>query len=49
MGLLKGVDEVVRMGTGEGRREGEEREIREVVLKLRKKNSMGGDGIPNEA
>ena len=39
MGLLGGVGEVVRMGTGDGKREGKERErskkeIREVVFKL---------------
>ena len=42
------------MGKGEGRREGEEREIskeeiREVVLKLREEKAIGGVAIPNEA
>ena len=41
---------MVRMGTGEGKREGDEREIskeeiKEVVLKLREEKAMGGDGI----
>ena len=54
MELLGGVGEVVEMETGEGSREGKEREIskteiRDMVLRLRDEKTIGGDGILNEA
>ena len=54
MQLLGGVGQVVRMRTGEGRREREEREIskeeiREVVLKLREEKAMEGNRMSSEA
>ena len=53
MWLLGGVGEVVRTGIEKGRREGQQRkinekEIRQVVLKLRKEKSMGGGGRNTE-
>ena len=53
MGLLGVVGEVVRMGTGKGKRAGKKREISKgeitEVERLREEKAMGGDGIPNEA
>ena len=54
MGLLGGVEARVKMGAGEGEREGEEEEIskeeiRKVIRRMKEGKAMGGDEIPNEA
>ena len=56
MGLLGGggVEARVKMGAGEGERDGEEEkiskeEIRKVIRRMKEGKAMGGDEIPNEA